>query len=199
MNHDAAKSEMTALRNLGGKIGVAGLATPDFDLVYANMSLMDIPDAEAALAEVGRLARPGGRLVASISHPCFDTDVHSAWLSERVHSAVWTGRLVWRYRNPTRTESPWSLPDGTVRFTGSYHRPLSWYVRAISAAGFAIDRLVEPTPGPEFWEKDREAAWIAEIPLHLVLGAHREGAPPGRTIPPRKGRSGRRPRTARGH
>jgi len=36
MSHDAAKSEMTALSNLGRKIGIAGLATPDFDLVCAN-------------------------------------------------------------------------------------------------------------------------------------------------------------------
>jgi hypothetical protein len=36
MSHDAAKSEMTALRNLGRKIGIAKLAAPDFDLVCAN-------------------------------------------------------------------------------------------------------------------------------------------------------------------
>ena len=36
MSYDAAKSEMTALLNLGRKIGIAGLATPDFDLVCAN-------------------------------------------------------------------------------------------------------------------------------------------------------------------
>jgi hypothetical protein len=36
MSGDAAKSEVTALRNLGGKIGIAGLAMPDFDLVWAN-------------------------------------------------------------------------------------------------------------------------------------------------------------------
>lgn len=36
MSHEAAKSETTALRNLGRKIGIAGLATPDFDLVCAN-------------------------------------------------------------------------------------------------------------------------------------------------------------------
>ena len=41
MNRDAAKSEMTALRNLGGKIGIAGLATPDFDLVHANAEAVD--------------------------------------------------------------------------------------------------------------------------------------------------------------
>jgi hypothetical protein len=36
MSDDAAKSETAALRNLGRKIGIAGLATPDFDLVCAN-------------------------------------------------------------------------------------------------------------------------------------------------------------------
>jgi hypothetical protein len=41
MNQDATNSEMTALRNLGGEIGIAGLATPDFDLVYANAEAVD--------------------------------------------------------------------------------------------------------------------------------------------------------------
>lgn len=36
MSHDAATSETTALCNLGRKIGIAGLATPDFDLLCAN-------------------------------------------------------------------------------------------------------------------------------------------------------------------
>jgi len=36
MNDDAARSETATLRGLGGKIGIAALATPDFDLVYAN-------------------------------------------------------------------------------------------------------------------------------------------------------------------
>jgi hypothetical protein len=36
MSYDAAKSETTALLNLGRKIGIAGLATQDFDLVCAN-------------------------------------------------------------------------------------------------------------------------------------------------------------------
>jgi hypothetical protein len=41
MSYDAAKSEMTALLNLGRKIGIAGLATPDFDLVCANAEAVD--------------------------------------------------------------------------------------------------------------------------------------------------------------
>ena len=41
MSYDAAESEMAALLNLGRKIGIAGLATPDFDLVCANAYAVD--------------------------------------------------------------------------------------------------------------------------------------------------------------
>ena len=41
MKDDAAKSEMTVLRGLGKKIGIPGLATPDFDLVCANANAVE--------------------------------------------------------------------------------------------------------------------------------------------------------------
>jgi hypothetical protein len=41
MSHDAATSEATALRNLGRKIGIAWLATPEFDLVCANAEAVE--------------------------------------------------------------------------------------------------------------------------------------------------------------
>ena len=48
------------------------LENGSFDLVACNMALMDMEDAGAAIGEVGRVLRPGGRFVASLSHPCFD-------------------------------------------------------------------------------------------------------------------------------
>ena len=42
-----------------------------FDFVTASMSLMDMPDQAAALAETFRVLRPGGFLQFSILHPCF--------------------------------------------------------------------------------------------------------------------------------
>src|SRR5918998_2338035 len=49
------------------------LADGSFDLVVAGMALMDIVDVEGALREAGRVLRAGGRFVASMIHPCFDT------------------------------------------------------------------------------------------------------------------------------
>lgn len=47
-----------------------------FDFAVAFMSLMDIPEVEKVLAEIFRVARPGGFLQFSISHPCFATPHH---------------------------------------------------------------------------------------------------------------------------
>ena len=43
-----------------------------FDWVIANMVLMDIPDFEAAFDTCFFHLRPGGHLLFSISHPCFE-------------------------------------------------------------------------------------------------------------------------------
>lgn len=46
-------------------------ADSSFDFVTAFMSLMDMPDTDAVLAEAWRVVRPGGFLQFSILHPCF--------------------------------------------------------------------------------------------------------------------------------
>ena len=165
---------------LGDAARMPTLPTASFDLAFANMSLMDMPNADEVLAEAGRLVRPGGRLVASLCHPCFDTDSNSGWLTEHIRGGGRTGRVVWKYRTPTRTEAPWILPDGSVRRTGSYNRTLSWYANTIRSAGFVIERMEEPAPQPELLMNGGNARWIAEIPLHLVIGARRVDDDPAR-------------------
>jgi ubiquinone/menaquinone biosynthesis C-methylase UbiE len=59
------------------------LQNESFDIVFANMSLMDMENAEGAIKEVARVLRKHGRFVASISHPCFDNGRNSGWILER--------------------------------------------------------------------------------------------------------------------
>ncbi|HEV2317999.1 MAG TPA: class I SAM-dependent methyltransferase [Thermoplasmata archaeon] len=158
------------------------LASASFDLAVSNMGIMDIERADAAIAEIGRVLRTGGRFVFSISHPCFDIDLRSAWVIERV-----TGRepMVFRkvtgYRRPHEERYPWNLPDGETAWTIGYHRPLSWYAQQLRSSGFAVVALDEPSPTDEFVSGNVRKEWIDEIPMHLVVEARRDpptGAPP---------------------
>jgi len=144
-----------------------------FDLVFANMSLMDIEDAEGAVREVSRVLKGGGgRFVASISHPCFDNGSNSGWVIEKI---AFEPHMVYRkiraYRKPFSEDIPWRIEKNVRKFTQSFHRPLSWYARILSSNGLTISALEEPEPTEEFLEKEEDSSGFIEVPLHLVFEA----------------------------
>jgi len=157
---------------------VDGIANASFDLVFANMSLMDMEDGEGAIREVSRTLRKGGRFVASISHPCFDIGSNSGWSVEK---PAFEERKVYRrvraYRAPFSENIPWRLEKNERKLTRAFHRPLHWYARVIRSNGLAITAMEEPEPTEEFLEKEREkegdldSAGFLEVPLHLVFEA----------------------------
>jgi len=155
-----------------------GVADSSFDVVLANMSLMDMEDAEGAIRQVGRVLKRSGRLVASIYHPCFDTMSNSGWVAEKsVFKPAIVFRKVRAYRTPFTEEVPWRVSDTRRKYTRSFHRPLNWYARVLSANGLAITALEEPAPTKEFLEAearkkgDLDAPGFLEVPLHLVIEA----------------------------
>jgi ubiquinone/menaquinone biosynthesis C-methylase UbiE len=149
------------------------LADGTFDVVVSNMGLMNIADCSGALQEAARVLGPRGRLVASISHPCFDVPDASAWEVERIGATtVAVSRKVSRYRQPFEGSCPWNHSHpGDGWQTPTYHRPLSWYVGELRSAGFVLTALEEPEPTAELLAADPQGAWIAEIPLHCVIEA----------------------------
>ncbi len=150
-----------------------GLAAGAFDVVVANMCLMDIADVRGALAEAGRVLRPEGRLVLSLSHPCFDRDDRSAWDVEHVQYEETVWRRVRGYRVEEVREIPWMVAPGRFVTTRSYLRTLTTYFADLARAGFVVRRLDEPMPRAEFLRKSSSGRYVAEIPLHLVIEAVR--------------------------
>jgi SAM-dependent methyltransferase len=152
------------------------LADGSFDLVVAGMALMDIVDAEGALREAGRVLRAGGRFVASMIHPCFDTgEENSCWVAERYAYETRVFRKVGRYRELFEHRAEWR-PRGRqekVLETPYYHRPLSWYFRALRAAGLAVVAFKEPEPTDEFMAEASLGPYLREVPLHCVVEARR--------------------------
>jgi len=144
------------------------------DVAACNMALMDIEDTAGTIRAVSRVLRPGGRFVASLSHPCFDIAGASAWIIEQMDFTRTIWRKVSRYRECFTGRVPWRAGEEHVGYTPAYHRPLSWYVRTFRAARFVITAFEEPEPTEEFLAGATSGPWIAEIPLHCVIEARKE-------------------------
>jgi SAM-dependent methyltransferase len=153
------------------------LADGAFDLVACQMALMDIPDAAGAIREAGRVLRAGGRFVALLCHPCFDVPESSGWAYERMGPEAIVWRKVRRYAEPGEGLVYWRV-DGELVYVTAYHRPLSWYVRALRAAGMVLTALEEPPPPDAFMAHEPElGVWMRDVPMHLVIEARRIALP----------------------
>jgi SAM-dependent methyltransferase len=115
------------------------------DLVVACMSLLDLDDLDGALAEVGRILGPSGTLCIAIVHPF--SSAQDLSLSVSNDDPVFRHR----YLDERVTIDIVDTGDGDGDGDGdepsmtfvSIHRPLSRYVTALAANGFAITALRE--------------------------------------------------------
>lgn len=118
---------------------LATLADGSADWVTAGLSLNNVPDLDAAIRSVRRVLVPGGRLVFTVPHPCFEAP-HAGWVE--AEGGV-RRRLVGDYL----AEGFWrsANPDG-VRRAGNQHRTLSAYLMALIDHGFVVEVAAEPAP-----------------------------------------------------
>ncbi len=109
-----------------------------FDLVVSNYVLMDTPDLPGAARAFHRVLRPGGAAVLVFSHPCFPQGRAEDTPDGQGVTYTWD----FPYFEPHKvTDPPWA------HFTSEFiwfHRPLSDYWKAFTAAGFAVTDFEEP-------------------------------------------------------
>jgi SAM-dependent methyltransferase len=103
-----------------------------FDVVTASLVLHYLEDWGPTLAELRRVLRPGGRLIASVDHPFVAYTIHDPrpdYSATTSYSFEWAfgGRLV------------------PMRF---WRKPLHAMTDAFAAAGFRLSALSEPRPDP---------------------------------------------------
>ncbi len=145
-----------------------------FDAAVFLLSVQDIAPLAQAMTSAAWVLKPGGRLVMLMTHPCFRIPRQSGW--------GWDGqRRLWYRRIDrylTELEIPMQPHTRGTGITRSYHRPLSVYIAALTAAGFIVDALRE---SPMLPNRDRRAlrsgqrADNCDIPLFLALGARLPG------------------------
>jgi SAM-dependent methyltransferase len=107
------------------------------------MSLLDFDDFPGAVAEIGRVLRPGGHVCLAVVHPFI-----SAQDEDSLHQASF------RFSRPyleARRYTDRVERDGLGMTFSSMHRPLSSYTSALFGQGMVISALTERGGGMIPW------------------------------------------------
>ena len=168
---DPTAGQITEAARRGGGVrlargGAAGLpfATGSFDAVVACLVFEHIDAVDEAIAEVGRVLRPGGRFLFFLNHPLLQTP-NSGWIDDTILDEQY-----WRI-------GPYLVEDSRVEEVDKgvwipfIHRPVSRYVNAMIAAGLYLTLMDEPVPPPGFVARASEYQEAATIPRLLLLRA----------------------------
>jgi ubiquinone/menaquinone biosynthesis C-methylase UbiE len=115
-----------------------------FDLVVCGLALAHLPDLAAGIAELGRVLRPGGRLITSSVHP-------------------FQAQLDWN--------APFKDSDGNRGFIREHRHGHADYISAFTAAGLTVRACVEPAIGmAEIGAKRRAYRHIPDATIAAYLG-----------------------------
>ena len=149
LNHDTRHVELR-VADLEQPLSFA--ADASFDGIISSLVLHYVLDWGPTLAECRRILKPNGWLVFSTHHPASE--------------ALRLDRP--RYLDTEPVEDYWKWV-GTIRY---YRRPLSAMIDALTTAGFAVERLLEPLPNDEF-RKLKPAAYerLLKHPEFLLVRA----------------------------
>lgn len=161
-----------ARERAGGPDYVEGSATDlpfddaYFDAVVACLVFEHIDDVDAAIAEVSRVLRPGGRFAFFLNHPLLQTP-GSGWIDDHMLEPP---EQYWRI-GPylVETESIEEVELGVhIRFL---HRPLSRYVNTMISHGLSVQRMLEPEPPAGFLQRAPEYPLARTVPRLLYMRA----------------------------
>jgi SAM-dependent methyltransferase len=113
-----------------------------FDLVVSYLSLIDIPDIEAAIPEMARVLKPGGALLIANLTSFNTAGAETGWVKNAAGEKICFP--IDRYLEERAT---WIEYRG-IRVL-NYHRPLSTYFRALLGAGLQMTWFDEPAPSTD--------------------------------------------------
>ena len=130
-----------------------------FDLVVSCLSLVDIPDFRTGIAEMARVLKPGGTLLAANLMSLQSAGMRGGW--QRDTDGRPTKFAIDDY---SREWFEWAAWSG-IRVK-NWHRPLGAYMQAYLASGLELRFFDEPMPAPGYVDKHD---MIARAPWFNVM------------------------------
>lgn len=146
------QAESLGIRYLQADLSVWSPTPEAFDIVVANMVLMDIPDYLPALRNCVTALKQGGRLIFSLLHPCFE-EFGSAWASKEYVEV----REYFQER---------AVPQQV--YGHFIHRSLSTYFNDVIQAGCTIQQVLEPQLDHDVAHR-LQAERYAHVPGYIVI------------------------------
>ncbi len=134
------------------------LADFSVDLAVCYLSLIDVPDLDAAIGEIRRLLQPGGRLLIANLQAFNTAAVGLGWSVEPDGSRRFS---IDDYLEERAVRTSWAGISIV-----NWHRPLSRYMAALLDAGFVLRHFAEPRPvGDTSSKADR----YRRVPNFLIM------------------------------
>jgi SAM-dependent methyltransferase len=165
----AALIERARALDAAGDYRVARAEALDLDdacveLVVAYLSLIDIADLQAAIAECARVLKPRGRLLIANLQPFNTASTSDGWHREP------DGQLSFRIDDYLQERPIWSAWRG-IRIR-NWHRPLQSYLATLLDAGFELRHFAEPAP---VGSDDAKAQRYRRVPNFLLMEWEKRG------------------------
>lgn len=154
---------------------LSGFEPAQFNKATMVLAIQNIENVPRMLIEANRVLSDGGVLHIAMNHPAFRIPKHSSWGYE--DKAMVQYRRVDQYLSDSREEIEMHPGMRGSPRTLSFHRPLQYYVKALTKAGFVIDRLEEwishktSDSGPRARAENRARK---EIPLFLYIRGRKD-------------------------
>lgn len=154
------------------------LPFPDaaFDAATAFMSVMDMPDPAATIAEVARVVRPGGWFQFSITHPVSSVP-RRRWIDDEdgdrsmlaIGGYFDEGQMVDRW---IFGAAPAEMLERHEPFTITWTRfTVSSWINLVIAAGLTIEQMAEPFADEATAVAHPEVADTCIVPYCLIIRA----------------------------
>jgi ubiquinone/menaquinone biosynthesis C-methylase UbiE len=127
--------------HIGSADNLAMFADASQDKVLISLAIQNIENVEGVITEVARILKPNGEFHIAMNHPAFRIPKQSSWAYDDKQKVQ--TRRVDQYLSISRTDIDMHPGFADAPKTISHHRPLQFYFKAFTKAGFAVTKLEE--------------------------------------------------------
>lgn len=162
----SALIEEARLRHPAGQYAVGNVENlpyedDEFDIVVSYVVLLDVQDFRAAIREMARVLKHGGRAIVS-NLQSFATTRDRPWIRDAEGNKLYFSMD--NYNEEVGTAVEW---EGISIF--NYHRPLHSYMNAFLECGLQLEKFLEPLPSVQAVEAEPALADYLRVPFMNLM------------------------------